>query len=295
MKKTCFVVCILILFSLTSLLQAGVKVNVTSSKLDLNNPDQYLEAFMKTRGSLDGTPVVYYWSGEVYSFVPGEEKKRLFHFEGFNIGKVNKVQDGYELLTREAAFYEDPKTGDILETWNNPFTQQDVNVVHVWNDPVNQDMSFPPEYKSYLKKFLPSEDLGDMIAFYLDIFPYYESPLPRAEYPKYSQNDTYQAAELFQFFVKKSDLLNLKTVSAPAYISWTRFSPWMPFMEMSDAPGNLMFACRGKKLENGFADLPFKIKEYVKAKHPEYMNPPDTFTEPNETSWTYFKKLLDKK
>ncbi len=289
------IVALMMLLCLVSILQAKVNVNVTPSKLDLNNPDQYLDAFMKTRGSLDGTPVVYHWTGEVYSFIPGQAKKSLFRFEGFNIAKTNKVEGGYELLTREAAFYEDLKTGEIIETWNNPFTQKDVNVVQIWNDPVNQDISFPPEYKSYMKKILPSEDLGDMMVFYMDIFPFYDSPLPRAKYPQYSQNDKYQAAELFQFFVNKSDVLDLKTASAPAYISWTRFSPWMPFMEMGDAPGNLMFVCRGKKLENGFNDMPFKIKEYVKAKHPEYMNPPDTFTEPNETSWTYFKKLIDQK
>jgi hypothetical protein len=288
-------VLIFMLFFLVSAMFAKPNPKPTVSKLDLDNPDKYLEAFMKTRASLDGSPVVYYWSGDVYSFVPGQEKKKLFHFEGFSNAKINKIEEGYELLTREAAFYEDPKTGQILETWSNPFTQKDVNVIHVWNDPVNQDMTFPSEYKTYIKKILPSEDMGDMMVFYMDIFPFYKSPLPRAEYPQYSQNDMYQAAELFQFFVKKEDLLNLNVVSAPAYISWTRFSPWMPFMAMGDAPGNLMFACRGKKLMNGFMDLPVKIQDYVKTKHPEYMNPPETYTEPNETSWTYFKKLLDKK
>jgi hypothetical protein len=290
-----FIVILILCFGLISILEAGVRVNVTPSKLDLNNPDQYLAAFMKTRGNLDGSPVVYYWSGEVYSFIPGQKHEKLFHFEGFSVAKVNKVEDGYELLTREAAFYEDPKTDQIVETWYNPFIRKDVNVVHVWNDPVNQDMSFPPEYKAYIKKVLPSEDLGDMMCFYMDIFPFYNSPLPRAQYPQYSQSDKYQAAELFQFFVNKAELLDLNTTSAKAYISWTRLSPWMPFMEMGDAPGNLMFVCRGKKLENGFNDLPLKIKDYVKAKHPEYMDPPDKFSEPNETSWTYFKKLLEKK
>lgn len=296
MQLSKLICAILILSSgFVTFLEAGMRVNVTPSKLDLNNPDQYLSAFMKTRANLDGTPVVYYWSGEVYSFIPGQEKKILFRFEGFSNAKLNTVENGYELLTREAAFYENPKTGDILETWNNPFTQKDVNVIHVWNDPVNQDLSFPPEYKQYIKKILPSEDLGDIMCFYMDIFPFYDSPLPRAQYPQYSQSDKYQAAELFQFFVNKADLLDPKKTSAPAYISWTRLSPWMPFMEMADSPGNLMFVCRGKKLENGFNDLPLKLKDYVRSIHPEYQNPPGTFTEPNETSWTYFKKLLENK
>jgi hypothetical protein len=265
----------------------------TQAQLDLQNPDDYLQAFMKTRGSLDSTAnVVYYWSGEVYSYIPGQKQQRLFLFEGFSVSGTVPVTDGFELLTREAAFYEDPKTGAILESWDDPSTKQKVDVVQIWNDPVNQDITMPPEYKSYTSKALPSTDLGDQIVFYLDVFPFYPSPLPREKYPLYSQSDTYQAAELFQFFVNKQSLLDPKIQSAPVSLSWTRFSPWMPFMQMGEQPGNLLFVCRGKKLENGYTDLPQKLQTYVQKHHPEFSTPPLTFTEPNETSWTYFLKHL---
>jgi len=64
-------------------------------------------------------------------------------------------------------------------------------------------------------------------------------------------------------------------------------------MQMGDKVGNLVFVCRGRKLPGGYADLPLTIREYVEAKHPEYSSAPTEFLEPNETSWTYFKKLLD--
>jgi hypothetical protein len=59
--------------------------------------------------------------------------------------------------------------------------------------------------------------------FHMEIFPFYTSPLPRKEYPEYSQSDTYQAAEFFQFFVDKDDLD--RKLSIPADISWTRIIP----------------------------------------------------------------------
>ncbi len=270
-----------------------IAVSFTLQALDLKNPADYLNAFMKTRASLDGKEVVYWWTGTVYSFVNGEKDRPLFQFEGFNIARAVKVEGGYELLTREAAFYKDLKTGEILETWENPYTKQKLDVVHIWNDPVNQDISFAKEYLPYLSKFLPSTDLGNELCFSMDLFLDYPSPLPKDKFPKYSQSNQYEAAELFQFFVKKNDVLNDVMNSVPCFITWTRISPWMPFMAMGDKQGNLVFQCRGKKLANGFQDLPEQIKNYVMKKAPQFSQTPKEFTEPNETSWTYFKKLFE--
>jgi hypothetical protein len=275
------------------ILSACAGLSAVSKADELTRYKTYLDDFMRVRGDASGKDVVFYWSGTVYSFVPGEKKQELFKFEGFNIARTIVKAEGFELLTREAAFYEDPKTGKILETWTNPFTGKDVPVVQIWNDPVNQDISFPEEYLPYVEKFLPSTDMGEYRCFNMDIFPMYTSPLPRAQYPDYSQSDMYQAGEFFQFFVEKEDLGKKKPSTIPTTISWTRISPWMPFMRMGDKPGNLIFVCRGMKLPDGYKDLPEKIKTYVENNHPEYKNPPDTWTEPNETSWTYFKKLID--
>jgi hypothetical protein len=271
-----------------------LSINAQTSNLDLNNPDDYFKAFLKTRADLEGSEVVYYWSGTVFSFVPGEKDNPLFKFEGFNIAKLVKVDGGYELLTREAAFFEDLRSGEILEKWINPFTKKEQKIVQIWNDPVNQSFVFPEEYKKYMHKLLPSTDLGKYLSFNLDLFLNYPSPLTKAEYPLNSQSDTYEAAEMFHFFADKSLLCNAELNSVPVNISWTRVSPWMPFMEMGDKTGNLIFSCVGYKLQNGYSDLPLHIKKYVELKNPQFKNAPDSFTEPNETSWTYFKKLMEK-
>lgn len=281
-------VCMIIL-----LLSVCMSLAAVSHDSDLSGYKEYLNDFMRVRGDASGKDVVYYWSGTVYSFIPGEKKQELFKFEGFNNAKTIVTDEGFELLTREAAFYEDLKSGEIIETWTNPFTGKVVPVVQIWNDPVNQDISFPAEYLQYIEKFLPSTNLGDTRCYNMDIFPFYPSPLADEKYTVYSQSDTYQAGEFFQFFVEKEDLTNQKLKTVPTIISWTRISPWMPFMQMGDKPGNLIFVCRGVKLAEGFKGLPDKIKKYVENNHPEYKSPPQEWTEPNETSWTYFKKLID--
>lgn len=180
-----------------------------------------------------------------------------------------------------------------MENWRNPLTGKTIPVVHIWNDPVNQDITFEANQLPYIKKMLPSTDLGTQLVFNQEIFPFYDNPMSRKEYGDYVQSDTYQSAEFFQFFVDKSDLANSSLTSVPATLSWTRISPWMPFMQMGDRVGNLVFVCRGRKLPGGYADLPLSIRDYVQAKHPEYSTAPTEFLVPNETSWSYFKKLVD--
>lgn len=261
--------------------------------VDLSKAQDYMNAFMRVRGDADGGTTVYHWTGTVYSMIPGQKRMELFAFEGFNIAKTIPGEHGFTLLTREAAFFKDHRSGEILSTWHNPLTNTDVPVVQIWNDPVNQDMNFDAETLPYIRQILPSTDLGEDMVFNLEIFPYYPSPLPRKDFGEFSQSDTYQAAEFFQFFSRKSDLLNPALKTVPVNITWNRISPWMPFMRMGDRPGSLVFVCRGKKLDGGFDALPKDIKDYVLANKPEYASPPQEWSEPNETSWTYFRKLLD--
>jgi hypothetical protein len=258
--------------------------------LDLNQPQDNLRAFIKTRASLEPEEVFFGWTGGVFSYVPDQRGRHLFCFAGFNVARAVQVEGGYDLLTREAAFYQDVEGGQILQRWQNPFTGQTQPVVHVWNDPVNQKLRHEWKGQGLTR---PYTDLGNGdICWPIDVFLSYPSPLPQDEYPLYSQSDTYQGGELFQFYVRREDLEDESLSSAPCLISWARIGPWLPWMEMADRPGHLVYHCRGKKLPGGAADLPAQIREYVEVTQPKFLSAPDAFTGPNETSWSYFKKWL---
>ncbi|GAA2434130.1 DUF1838 domain-containing protein [Streptomyces pulveraceus] len=246
--------------------------------VSMTTPAQLLRSFARTRASLDGEEVTYWWSGDVYSWAPDEPYQRVFGFEGLNVARLvqdaEAGPDAYQLLTREAAFYLDPATREILETW------QDLPVVHVWNDPANQKWRpFP----------IPTTELGGQVCFSLEIPLAYPSPLPVAQYPVHSAGDTYRALELFQFFADRADLAG-SAPGVPATMSWTRMSPWLPWMARGQAPGGLTFHCRGRKL-GSYAEVPERTRAHIAAHHPEFAHAPEQWSEPNETSWTYFRKL----
>ena len=269
------------------LLSACTKIEKPASlALNLEDSSDNLTAFLKMRASLEeGKEVVYWWTGKVYSFMPQQRGKLLFDFEGYNIARLKEEGAHFQLLTKEASFYKDVESGAILESWFNPFIEDTVEVVQVWNDPVNMEFK-----KGQVK--IPYTNLGnDHICMNADILLAYPSQLSRKDYPKNSKSDIYQSAELFQFFVDKKDLDNAASPSAYAELSWTRVGDWLPWMEMGSTDGYLIYQCRGYKLENGYQDLPNHIKEYVEKHQPEFTKAPTEYTKPNETSWSYYKKM----
>jgi hypothetical protein len=259
------------------------------SPANLQDPQVNLDAYVRVRGSRDPKEeTVYYWTGWVYAQEPDKATRKVFKFEGFNVARTQLDQNGMQLLSREVAVYRDPETNEILNSWENPWTEDTVPAVQVWNDPVN--FRVPASDKPRF----PVDDLGQEVCFHSDVFLNYPSPLPRDNFPKYSQSDTYQGTELFQFFADKDDLADPTQNSVPAEISWTRIGPWLPWMQMADRPGNLLYQARGYKLPDGVADLPDEIRDFVEHQHPEFLSAPVRAEGPNETSWTYFKKLLEK-
>jgi hypothetical protein len=279
-----------------------------NKEINLEDDKQNFDAFMKIRSSVKGLEnsnqaeeSTYYWEGSIYSFIDGERSKKLMGMKGFSMSRWIKTDSSRQLLTREVALYTDAKTGKILDKMVNPLVTKNTDsleVIHVWNDPVNQ--RFPYNIKENYKENpnesivygIPYTQLGeDIVCFYADIFLTYPSLITRKEFPQNVQSDLYQGAELFQFFVRKSDLENPMLTDIPATISWTRIGQWLPFMSMGDTKGNLVYQCRGYKVLEGFEGLPQDVKDYVRAKQPVFEHAPTEYSQPNETSWSYFKKI----
>ncbi|MCA1832307.1 MAG: DUF1838 family protein [Actinomycetota bacterium] len=258
--------------------------------MNLDDPAQNLCAFLKARASLGGEDTVTWFTGTTHAWMPAGKFAPLFGFEGYNIARAVVADGGYDLLTREAVFYIDLRSGEPLDQWANPFSNENVTVAHIWNDPVNQQLRLDGPRGPWR---VPVTGIGDDLFFNVDVFLAYPSPLPRAQFPEHSQDDLYQAAELFQFFCKRHDIEDESLMSAPALVSWTRLGPWLPWMRMGDRTGQLVYHGRGAKLAGGYADLPGWIRERVEATDARYAGAPREFTAPNATSWTEFRKILE--
>lgn len=245
------------------------------------------QAWVKTRSSVDPTESTFLvWNGSIYAFIPGEKRKLLFEMVGMSVSRCIPTQEGgWDFTSRELTYYLNPKTKEIVQKWDNPWTLEKVPVMHVANNPVQGQ---------FQGKF-PAQVEGDTTTFVFDIFPTYPNPL--RENPKlaeYSPNPTYQAAELFKLTVPTADLFNSELSSVSQLrLSWDRIGQWLPWMKMGTRPGYLIYSAYGSKV-NGLSELPQLLQDEINTRVPLYRNAPKSFLDVEDmTSWLYFQQNFE--
>jgi hypothetical protein len=259
-----------------------------SAAYDLTKPENSGEAFVRMRADTSGADVIADWHTTVFIVEPGKRAVAVMRLDGFNVGRASKNADGsYQWLSREVAYYRDLKTGKILDKWENPLTGKINDVIQVINDPVNSVFGRPGGS-------LPWRVKGDDVFMTIDVPLAYPNSLLPADFPEESTGPMYFATESFMFFSRQSDFANPKLTSVPTTYSWARTGPWLPWMKMGTRPGYVLYTGQGKKLKNA-AELDPVVREYTEKNHPDFMFAPKAFVAPNETSWTYYRKLSGKK
>ncbi|MEO4052716.1 DUF1838 family protein [Solibacillus sp. CAU 1738] len=288
-------------------------LNPGSLYLQIKDPQDRL--FFNALARPDGKDMVYHIKGKAYAYVPGDIYKSklnhgaaLFGIEGYNIRKAVQIEGTNDVivLTREIVFYTDLKTGEILEKWTNPITGKTYPVSHIENDHVNfhyrvEDGKLKTVINNGNREIgafpiAAPESLGDLLVYHADAFPLYNlNERYNINDSMNLKNETYTSAEFFDFLVSDKYVNQMKgnqipKGSVPFTNSWTRVSPWTPWMGLdeNEYAGNLTFHARSEVLD-GFDDLPEWIKEEVKENYPLYTSSLDSIdSSPNATSWTSF-------
>jgi Protein of unknown function (DUF1838) len=271
---------------------------VSARMLDPAKPDDALEISKRVQcGEADGKAAVYHWSGKVYSRVAGEPDRLLFLGEGMNIRQCIAASDpkrgkGYRQVSREIMLYLDPKTGDILRKWTNPWTDETLDVMHIHNDPVNARPSFPigTDGKPFTINLRRE---GRWMFMPIEVPLFYENPLAGG-YQDYI-GGKYHAMEIFDFAFDASEMLDTKNATAYPIVSWVRISDWMPWMKQRGRQGQLVFNAMGNKLKS-YDELPKVLKDEIALNYPFYTAPPPgDDPRPNATTWTVFKNWVETK
>ena len=67
---------------------------------------------------------------------------------------------------------------------------------------------------------------------------------------------------------------------------------FLPWMNMGDMEGNLLFSCTGSRITS--ENLPEWLKKEINERLPLYLKAPDCFLDkPNETTWTNFRDKFE--
>lgn len=282
------------------LLLAGLALiapgTVLAGKLDPAKPVQALKIMQKSICSLnEGEPVIFWWKGAMFSRVAGEKDRELFKIQGMNIRQCKNLSDpkrgpGFKSVSREIMIHLDPKTGEIVDSWKNPWTGETLDVMHVANDPVN--MRSPMyAYGTDGKPMKAEFQVMNGRAWRGGNAPlFYRNPLG-GDYQDWV-GGSYHAMEMGTDFFYADDLFSDAPTVKRHTINWSRVSGWLPWMKMGDRNGIVYTSTVGGRAAS-IADLPEPLRSVLKARYPLYSAPPPLDdTRPNETSWEVFKKRM---
>lgn len=244
--------------------------------------------------TVDGEAKTFWWHGKAFSRRMGERDKELFVVEGMNVRQCTAVSDpekgdGFKLVSREILLYKDPQSGEVLSTWDNPWTGETVEVMHVANDPVNFTMY---ETGRDGKPISWGATILDDRWWQTTTVPlFYPNPLASAYQAEIG--GTYHATEMFNFMGDTDSVLDPERSDANVQVGWVRMSDWLPWMKMGGRDGVIYMHTAGRKLES-WDDMSDLMKAEIRTYYPDYVAPPPLDDERrNETSWLYYKKVRD--
>ncbi|MFZ9652752.1 MAG: DUF1838 family protein [Steroidobacteraceae bacterium] len=266
--------------------------------VDLATPRGNMLTFARLVGDLDlGKQKAGWYNGYVSGVRPGEAVRDLFGFAGFGMARLLPHESGvgYRKVLREVGIYYDLKTQEPLEEYLNPYTNERVKVVHVANDPFNVQVQeyfeAPPNYGGLnanappkIPFILPWRQQGKFVTLERHIHLFYKNALQPDKWPRESAGTMARVSEFFTYFVELADIQNPKLTKLPFHGTWSRITPWLPWMLMGQADGH----CQYMTYQGGgdeVADvMPRKVMDYIEKKYPLYLNAPDKWVEPSLSS-----------
>ena len=267
--------------------------------LDLTTPRGNMLALARMSGNLDLSQQKLGWyNGYVSGVRPGEPLRDLFGFAGFGMSRLlpHESGTGYRKVLREVGIYYDLKSLEPLEEYLNPYTDETVRVVPVANDPFNTTIQEyfppPPSYGGLNKTapppkvplILPWKRQGDYITLERHIHLFYRNALQPDKWPRESAGEMARVSEFFTYFFKASDFQDSKRTSVGFHGTWSRVTPWLPWMLMGQADGHCQYMTYQGSGQNIEDELPRKVLDFIERKYPLYLNAPTEWVDPSLSS-----------
>jgi hypothetical protein len=226
------------------------------TKIDFTNPIWNRDTWARIQGDLNPENQKF---GDVRGVIlgvkPGEKTKELCGFEAFLATRLVPQEDGsIRRLNKEVIFYMNPRTGEIIEEWTNPWTGEVVKVVQVANDPFNYSISewlilapedFGGDKKPEPRKIpliFPWHQMSPThLSLSTDMHLFYPNSMDPEKWVRESSGPMVQVSEMMRYCVPIAEVENPELTSVSFTGTWNRITPWMPWMLMGQEPGHTLY------------------------------------------------------
>jgi hypothetical protein len=321
-------------FSRRALLGAAAAVTsmpgsaVGAGALDFSRPEDNLYAYAKTWGTLGPEPVFGGHEGVFFAVVGERRAVPLFGYVGFGSLQFRLRADGTaEYRGKDATFYTDLATGELLDTWENPYTGKRVKVYPYINEQVSA--TIPLRYPAERMKtdayrwetaignaasrtedanayrgdrgesgatvpfVLPWRRVGSHWLLAWDWMLEVTNPVTPEGWPDSSTGKVINPSEHFVFFVPATELEDRGRPWATMTAGFFRSCPWLPWMKMgrSGVQGRMFASSHSYKITGGLDNIPRPVRAKLERDRPDMLeSPKDWEQRPVGSTWGYYAK-----
>lgn len=234
---------------------------------DLTLPRANLDAVLRVTGSLIEEDVPWWYDGTLFGIVGEQQPRPLVKFEGMELYWIRHLEDGeFELIGNTVTFFRDVETGEMIDTFRNPYTGERNTVTAAvqgggpgrgFNYSVRGIRPTP-----FMDK-MPEWPLILNWSFARDmVWLHNETQYPPGMPPPRAQRQT--------MFVPLDQFTDTAIKNLPTVFSSTVFMPWLKWMDMGDRPGHVIWHASGAKLES-IEQLPGEYRRRAEAEYPQYL------------------------
>ncbi len=268
--------------------------NPNLKPLDVEDPRENLYGFAKLWGTIGDKAVLSGYQGVQYAIVGSQRAMPLFGYVGFGNIRNKILPDGtVKVMGKEAGYFTDLATGEIIDHWDNPWTGERVEVFPFLNDAfrgslglerkvfrvgdgetVNNDMGKKSKGGEPFR--LPWQVIGDQYLLGWDYAHEYTNPVTPEGWPKASTGPRVNPSEHFTLFTSRDEIDDRSTETARFTAGFMRQAPWWPWMLMgqSGVHGVLMGRMHSYQITGGMDDVPAVVRDRVERDRPDLFEEP---------------------
>jgi Protein of unknown function (DUF1838) len=284
----------------------AVEPSLSGPYLDLMSPEGNARAYARIAGSLNPEVTSYSWySGRVSGHRPGEAGRDLMRIIGMGAVRLLPLSGevGWTMLRKELGFFVDTDSGEVIDRWQNPYIDEEVEVVHLANPAINstikpyvreqglyETVGAPEKTKPLM---LPWLKVGDRVMTEMHAHIRAKNPLDPAKWPRESSGTQVSISDANTFNVSIADLQNPRLDKVESSGNWVHNRPWQPWMLMGQAEGHIQYSCFTGSSAS-LDQMPPQIVALARSRYPDFLEAPREITKSESSLARYMRTRTPK-
>jgi hypothetical protein len=135
----------------------------------------------------------------------------------------------------------------------------------------------------------PYAVIGDQISLFLDAVIQRPNTLDPKVWKRESSGEIFNVGEFDMITGSLRQALDPAVTRVDTTGAWSRISAFLPWMMMGQRPGVLFYRSATRKI-SGPEALPPQLVSYARSRYPEYLEFPNDWSVPYESSWQVYER-----